>query len=237
MSNWCGIPAYKCKDLTLQAAQDCLNQDIETNVLVIDNSPDRELHDALMALQEPRITICDNEGVNLGVAASWNAICAFVFGIEEAEHVLIINNDIRLRPDTYRHLLIPSGGFVTAINAPQHFDAPELTITKGPYMSGPDFSCFLIHKWFSEACGPFNEDYKIGYFEDRDFHNVAISKSLATSIYSVPIPYLHLGSQSIKQNPELRLANDLQFPINQQLFISRWGGLPHHETFKTPFNQ
>ena len=187
--NWAGVPAYRCVELTLQTVHDLLAQDVPTQVVVMDNSPDDVLHDALCATGDPRVNIIHNER-NVGVGPAWNQICEFVFGLHGAEHVLITNNDVRLRPDTYRHLLIPNGGFITAVNAPQHFEVSELHVDPEPMMKGgPDFSCFLIKKPFYEAIGGFPTCYFPGWFEDNETHWIAKCKGLDSQIFSVPVPY------------------------------------------------
>lgn len=49
-----------------------------------------------------------------GVAESWNRALQYVFR-QGAQHALVVNNDVELRPDTYRWLLADGGGFVTAV--------------------------------------------------------------------------------------------------------------------------
>lgn len=240
-SNWIGIPVYGCKDLTLQTISDCLAQDIPVNILIVDNgSPDDTLP-ALkeLCLREPRIFLVEN-GKNLGVAAAWNQLAGLVFDCFNGDSVLICNNDIRLRPDTLRNLLIPKGGFITPVNvgtmeAMQAHDAERYPVPEEPIIrSGPDFSCFLLKKAFYQEVGFFHEGYWPAYFEDRDYHMMAIGKGLEREIYSVAFPYVHLASQTIKNNPEAKAINDVNFALNKALFIKRWGGEPHRETRTTP---
>jgi len=238
---WIGIPVYGCKDLTLQTIGDCLSQDIPVNILIVDNASPDGTREALeeLALREPRLHLVKNPK-NLGVAAAWNQLAGIVFDCFGAEEILICNNDIRLRPDTLRNLLIPKGGFVTPVNvgtmeAMLSHDAITYPVPPEPIIrSGPDFSCFLLKRSFYQEVGPFCEQYWPAYYEDRDYHMLAIGKGLEREIYSVAFPYVHLASQTIKNNPEAKALNDVYFGINKALFIKRWGGEPHHETRQTP---
>lgn len=240
MSNWVGIPVYGCKELTLQAIRDVLAQDVpDIKLFIVDNgSPDDTLKAILSEFgHDSRIHILDN-GNNLGVGMAWNQICDYVFTVENDDHVLILNNDLRLRPDTYRNLLIPNGGFVTGVNVStmerMNKDA-ELNIEPEPIMrGGPDFSCFLIRRDFYWTIGGFPTCYGF-YWEDNETHWVARCKGLDKQIFSVAVPYVHFGSQTIKQNPEIAEINSTQFERNRKLYIERWGGEPGREIFKTPY--
>ena len=239
-ANWIGIPVYNCKELTLQVIRDVLSQDIPVKVLIVNNGSTDGTLEAILAEfgQDLRIYILDN-GNNLGVGPAWNQICDYVFTVESAEHVWIINNDIRVRPDTYRNLLIPRGGFVTGVNVStmdrMNKDV-ELNIDPEPIMrGGPDFSCFLVKRDFYWTIGGFPTCYWPGWFEDNEAHWVAKCKGLDKEIFSVAIPYVHIGSQTLKQNPEIQKINSTQFEKNRSLYIERWGGAPGREVFKTPY--
>lgn len=239
MTNWIATPTLT-KDLALQWVDTSLSQDIgDVNLLAWVNGSASTVM-ALEALKNPKIFIVD-AGSNIGVGPAWNQICHLLFGGVlgggQAEHILITNDDILMRPDTYRHLLIPKGGFVTPINVGdwEKCKKASFLVEEEPVMKGgPDFSCFLLKRWFYEGVGPFPECYPLAYFEDRDFHMQAIGKGLGDQIYSITFPYYHEASQTIKRNPEIAQQNSIQFELNKQTFIKRWGGPPHAETFKEP---
>lgn len=243
-SHWIAAPVHNCKEHTLQFVQDALGQNLPTKVLIFDNGSTDDTVSSLVALQEPRLHVVQ-AGQNIGVGPAWNQIAHLVFGgILDGlpvEEVLICNNDIRLRPDTLQSLQIPKGGFVTPVNVgswekvlahdAEAFPVPVEPILKG----GPDFSCFLLRKWFYDTLGGFPECYWPGWFEDNETHWIAKCKGLDSNIFSIAFPYWHIGSQTLKQNPEIQKINSEAFERNRELYIARWGGLPGHEIYKTPY--
>lgn len=235
--NWAAVLTLNNLELTKQTITDLLRQDVgEMWILVVDNgSNDGTKEWVLAAAKENRIEAIFNEK-NIGVGAAWNQAARHCFSTP-ARHVLICNNDIRLRPDTYRHLLTPRGGFVTPINTGswESAQAGTIAVSFDPYMKGgPDFSCFLVKDWFYDAIGGFPECYYPAYFEDNETHWIAKTKGLGGAIYSTGVPYYHIGSQTLKANPDLAALNSERFEINKLLYINRWGGAPGHEIFTTP---
>lgn len=232
--------AYNNKDLTMQVVQDGLNQDIPVQVVVWDNgSKDGTVQD-LDALGDPRLTVISSDK-NIGVGPAWNQLCGLVFGGilgPPSDHVLIVNNDVRLRPDTYRNLLVPKGGLVTAVNVGswEKASTAQFIVEEEPILrGGPDFSCFLVYDWFHQAIGTFPEVYYPGWFEDNETHWVARCKGLDKQIFSVTMPYYHIGSQTLKNNPDIQALNAEMFEKNKQLYIKRWGGPPGREIFTEPY--
>ncbi len=237
MTNWLSCPTLT-KELALDWVQNVLEQDIEVKLLVWVNGSE-ETTKALAEVRDPRLHTIHSE-TNIGVGPAWNQICQIVYGGilgDPGEHVLITNDDVKLRPDTYRQLLIPNGGFVTPINVGdwEKCKTASYLVEPEPVMKGgPDFSCFLIKKWFYESVGPFPECYWPAYFEDRHYHMQAIGAGLGSQIYSVTFPYYHEASQTIKRSPAAAALNSEHFEKNKQLFITKWGGPPHAETRTTP---
>lgn len=237
---WAGILALNNYDLTRQTVEDLLNQDVPTSVIVWDNGSTDGTTERLYEDFRDKNLVVVRSHSNIGVGPGWDQLCAISFGgaVASTDALLICNNDIRLRPDTLRTLLAQEGGFITPINVgsmekmlshdPEKFPVNPL------FKGGPDFSCFLLKKWFYEAIGGFPKCYPMAYFEDRDFHMQAIGKGLGDQIFSVQFPYYHIGSQTIKNNPDIAKQNSVQFEINKQTFIRRWGGPPHYETRTTP---
>lgn len=236
--NFASIVTLNNLALTRQVVSDLLRQDVgEVWLYIIDNgSTDGTQEWVEQAAKENRIDFLFN-GQNLGVGPAWNQACAFAYG-NGATHTLICNNDIRLRPDTYRHLLTPRGGLVTPINTGSwdSAQAGSIDVSFNHWRKGgPDFSCFLIKDWFYYGIGTFPEVYWPAYFEDNETHWLARCAGLNDMIFSTGVPYYHIGSQTLKANPELAKLNSERFEKNRQLYIDRWGGLPGHERFTTPY--
>lgn len=222
---------YGCKDLTLQFVEDALDQDIPTSVLIWDNGSTDDTISSLEALHDPRISIVSSP-TNIGVGPAWNQICGLLFGGilgPVADHVLLCNNDIRLRPDTYRNLLVPTGGFVTAVNVSTmermwEHDAEKYPVPADPLVKGgPDFSCFVLKKWFYMEVGPFPECF-MAYREDNLFHWKVRQLGRDAQIYSVAFPYVHIGSQTIRASAEVAALNSKMWDFNGKLYERITGG-------------
>ena len=46
----------------------------------------------------------------------------------------------------------------------------------------------------------------------------------------------HLGSQTIKSDPDLTFMNTATFDLYKDYYVKKWGGEPEHETYPIPFN-
>src|SRR5262249_17866306 len=106
-----------------------------------------------------------------GVSASWNFGLGYLFDTAGCEHVLVVNNDVVLRPDTYIELLDASlskaRDFVTAVSV------DNIASIRGEYVPSlrphPDFSCFLITRKVWRDVGQFDESM-VHYCSDGDYH-------------------------------------------------------------------
>jgi hypothetical protein len=157
--------------------------------------------------------------------------------LKKSEYVLVVNNDIELRPDTYRHLVADGGGFVTAVgtNDPEKIKPPmkyehKLANIRGPYLDPdpskkrphPDFSCFLIRKEVFEEVGPFDERFEGAYCEDSDYH-VRMHRAAITA-YALELPFLHHGAQTVKNaDPGDQKRIQIQADKNRALFKQIYG--------------
>ncbi|MHC4521813.1 MAG: glycosyltransferase family 2 protein [Planctomycetota bacterium] len=265
--NFVIVPVRNGLHYTRNAMKDFLDQDIgDVCVLVIDNAS-RDGTAQWLATLDSRVHTAHFEKP-LSVAASWNYGLRWVFGPhpknredisfqgdiiktyalfkEEPEYCLVVNNDVRLRPDTYRHLVEDGGGFVTAVGTkdPEKIE-PEIgsedlhsndlwcghqpntgTVIGRCYWPNPnpdakrphpDFSCYLIRRPTWEKVGPFNENFKGGFCEDWDMH-VRLHKA-GIAACCIDLPFVHYGSQTLPlmTEEERRLAQD-QAGRNREYF-------------------
>lgn len=226
------MTAYGCHDMTRDAIGDLEAQDIPTKVLLVDNSPHP------LAVHGESFHFPENKGV----AGGWNFGMQHLLG-RGADHVLVVNNDVRLRKDTYRLLLEPLGGFVSGVGRHTRGEMVEwehLNIgIHPPLRGGPDFSCFVIHRWFYEAVGPFNEEFYPGYREDNAYHARANLCGLGEQIFSVSVPYWHIdgGSGAIKNYPALKALVQSRWDENGRTYERLFGGPPGRERFYTGFQR
>lgn len=166
--NYIICPVRNGLHLTRDAMKDFLAQDIgDVQVFVINNASTDGTTQWLQT--QPVHTIYNNPPKS--VAASWNQGLRWVFGQKQAcqanlndpeslkgapvdifpggiywkgpEHALVVNNDVRLRPDTYRHLVEDGGGFVTAVGTQ---DPEKIERRKHCSQCGNPFT--------DRACGP-----------------------------------------------------------------------------------
>ena len=152
------------------------------------------------------------------VAASWNYGLQFFFS-HGYEHVLVVNNDIELRPNTYSRLLADGGGFVTAVGVREWPPEGPPSFEQRPH---PDFSCYLIRRETYEKVGGFDEKFLIAFGEDWDYH-IRMHKADVFA-HCIDLPFLHHGSMTIKNaEPAEILKIQTQADKNRKYFKEKWG--------------
>ena len=251
MSNWIVCPVRNNLHLTKKAIKTFRRQDIEGGVkIIVINNASSDGTTAWLDAQKDLFVIHANPPMS--VAESWNAALRLVFDQEQEPYCLVVNNDVELRPDTYRHLVNDRGGFVTAVGTKDKSKiepcvAYELlrggTYRKGqtillptdePIATGypdpdpamkrphPDFSCYLIRRETWNLVGPFDENFKMAYCEDWDMH-VRLHKA-GIAAECLDLPFLHHGAETIKNaDPaEMRILQK-QAQKNRDYFKSKWG--------------
>lgn len=250
------MPYLNAAELTLAAAQDCLAQTTaDTVLLLIDNGSQEEarsLGDQLRSVYPMRVLTWHWDPPHPSLAGCWNRALRFCWEAG-ADHALVVNNDVRLHPDTYAVLLnaqeMSGAWFVTGVGVtPEQFDPTiDLWVARGTpsqarndgvrpegfHYGGPDFSCYLItkecHKWFQ-----FDEGFTPAYHEDNDFHRRLKLAGFGDRIYGLNVPFLHYGSGTLTHNPRMRETWPARFAKCQEYYIQKWGGLPGSETFTVP---
>jgi len=223
-------------DNTRQALVSFLAQDIPVKVLVLDRESTDGFSQWVRAkYTEGNVTVLWDR--HDSVSGAWNRALSLVLGKLKCQWALVTNNDVELRPDTYRLLLADTAGFVTAVGVKDKRQMesanPRL---RSPH---PDFSCFLIRDWVYRKVGPFDESILGGFTEDSDYH--CRCHSLGVEAVSIAVPYYHIGSGTLAQVSEAEAeAIRLQADKNREYFHRKWGfciGSPEYdEFFQTPPN-
>jgi predicted O-methyltransferase YrrM len=155
---------------------------------------------------------------NIGVAASWNYACRWAW-TRGHDAVMLLNDDlILLGPSTLRQFRI------CVDSAPRHL---YLLARSG-------FSAVCMTRMVWDEAGEFDQGFWPAYHEDNDMHRRIKLRCIPWS--DLDHPAHHLGSASVRSDPELMALNARAFPINQQRYIAKWGGLPEHETYSVPWN-
>jgi GT2 family glycosyltransferase len=226
--NWILTLTLNNVNLTRKAVRSFLDQDIgPTRVLMYDNgSKDHTLNWAWT--KYPQVLTIP-QWPSKSVAASWNRGLDQLFNVENCEYVLVCNNDVELRPDTYRHLHNDGGPFVTAVGDSNRKRALWLDGTNIPYPNPdperkrphPDFSCFLIRRETFEKVR-FDERYKIAYVEDCAYH-VELHK-IGIKPYCLDLPYYHYSAATVEETTkEEHKAIHLQAEANRWAFYEEYG--------------
>ena len=233
--NWLLCPCRNGLHLTRAALQTFYSQDIgNVAVMLIDNS--EEGNTRWLPRDNKTVLLTCHSRPSRSVAESWNTGLRWIFA-GGANHALVVNNDVELRPDTYRHLLADGGEFVTAVGVREKEKlGTEAFITADKSRSAmlyplpdpslkrphPDFSCFLIRRSAWDRVGPFDENFKIAFCEDWDYH-VRLHRAGITAC-ALDLPFLHHASQTVKlaDDAEARTIQR-QADLNRAYFRRKWG--------------
>lgn len=231
MTNLILVIARNSLALTRNAVASFLTQDIgNVQVLLIDNASTDGTGPWVRTLDDRVLTV--HFAAPKSVAACWNygLRWAFSHGIK---HVLVANNDVVLRPDTYRILVADGGPFVTGVGVnttEQAAEAPEPQ-NRRPF---PDFSCFLIRREVFERV-QFDERYLVAFGEDCRMHKQM--HDMGISAYCIGVPFLHVASGTLKNaEPEERERICQQADRNRELFRQTYGvavGSPEYASLFT----
>lgn len=219
--NWIIMPIFEQLALTRDAVKSCLEQDIgNVRVLcVLDKATDgvgqylRSLHPQVQVVAMP----------GCGVSKGWNAALSHVIDFREADAALVVNSDVRLRPDAYRRLLSDGGLFVTCVGTSSgaKFPGEEPSGRKRPH---PDFSCFLIRKECWQEIGQFDEAMRI-YTSDLDYH--IRMQQAGIDAMCLDLPFFHYSSGTLKTVDEADRDRILkQAQIDREAFEKKWRVVP-----------
>src|SRR5262245_9777327 len=232
---------------TETAISDCLAQSTPCRLLVINQGVTSTFRERLERIAEDsdRVFVWSHEPRLPSLAATWNHALDFAWA--SAEHALVVNNDVRLAPNTLEELqrvmTETDALFVSAVGVREKQFSPgqamlPLDAFDRSARGGPDFSCFLIHR-SCHARWRFDERFIPAYCEDLDYHRRLMLDGRGTRIFSVNVPYLHYAAgtlthldpkqaQSIKRRVET---------VSRAYYVEKWGGPVNHERFRVPFDE
>ncbi len=202
-------------ELTRKAVASVLEQDIRTSLYIVDNDSTDGTVEFLISnrIKTWRMTPAK------GVSASWNFGLDYLFATAMCEHVLVVNNDVELRPDTYSALLNDGGDFVTAVSVG---DPKQLEWDgKSRIRMHPDFSCYLIRRKVWDTVGMFDEAMSL-YCSDGDYH-LRMHKA-GIEAYTMGIPFYHYASGTLKTATEEEQQRiKAQADRDREAFVRKWG--------------
>lgn len=230
--NWVLMPVRAGLKMTQDAVKSVLTQDITpVRVLLIDNDTDEGIREWARTKYPRVMTI--TKYPPLSVAESWNKGLSLLFNDTGNTHVLVCNNDVVLRKDTYRLLVEDGGDFVTAVGNSDPDCVKALTPPVVPPRPNPDFSCFLLTRKVWETVGKFDEQFRGAFCEDWDYH-VRLHMA-GIDAHCIDIPFYHIGSATINivgdsERDRLQKWADQ----NRKYFKEKYGfdgGSPEYEAF------
>lgn len=199
--------------LTKIAVRSVLEQDIPVQLHAVDNHSTDGTTEYLSDFC-PNLTTFRPP---LGVSSGWNFALTTIF--RNCDHALVVNNDVELRPDTYRSLLEDGGDFVTAVSV-DNVEGIKGEWRKAP-RPHPDFSCFLIRKKVWQGIGGFDESMVL-YASDADYH-LRMHRA-GFKAYTIGIPFYHYASGTLKTAlPSEKARISLQADKDRDMFERKWG--------------
>ena len=206
-----GIPTLNRFDL-LQDHLDSYVRDFpNTQIYILDNG-NQDIQPHLWKPMYKNIVLIEEEK-NIGVAASWNKLCDFIYNVHT--HALILNDDIYLGTDKY---------------------TIEDLINKKPepvLYSNMGWCSFILPQRVFEYIGRFNEEFYPAYYEDDDYvYRMKLNRLIPLKTPMLN-PKLYRNSETIKKDPSI-----IEYSIkNKRKYIEMWGGLPREEKFIKPYNK
>lgn len=201
-----GIPTVNRYDLLKEALVYYEKQYSDIQIYIVDNGD--------QGMPEGRNIHISRPANNIGVAASWNRLCASIFN--NHTHAMILNDDIvmgRNQGDIQR--------FIDGLKDEAFALSENL------------WSIFLLSQKTYTFVGQFDEKFYPAYYEDNDYdyRMNLLNVSRSTSKYLNPAVYRNSMTLSRDKN-----ILGTRFIDNRNYYINKWGGLPGEEKYTVPFN-
>ena len=211
--------------LSKLAIKSAMAQDVPTDVMVADNqSTDGTVQ---WVASKPVARVSFQKQVSL--AACWNAALRAAWGAGYKAAILA-NNDIELRPDTFRLLNAVGGEFVSCVSVgsieqlgtPGDRTVEDLRKSQRPR---PDFSAFRICKSVTDRGLWFDESLYPAFYEDNFFH-LAMHRAGVRAV-CVDLPFFHHSSSTLKNaDPRESVVIRRGAIANRDKFRAMYGCIP-----------
>jgi GT2 family glycosyltransferase len=217
-------------ELTERCVESVRNQDVTTEMCIIDNGSTDGTNGWLFANRTKiqQLTNPTNEGVSRG----WNRGIGCFLQDLDYPHILVIGNDTVLPPWFYRTILSVDMPFVTGVAVDNMEQAMQPACVM-PLTPNPDFSAFLIRRECWDKVGQFNEAMK-HYCSDCDYHVRA--HRLGVPLVKASIPFYHERSSTLRlAPPEEQQEIQSQANMDRAVFYQLYGCLPGTEGYEAIF--
>ena len=207
-----GIPTLNRFDILLPSLMIYANDFKGVDIYVLDNGKQNISKDPII-IGKKNIHITEVEQ-NLGVGASWNFLINKIF--ENHDNALILNDDILL------------GKNKTDIE-----ELIKKNKSEGLLKCTLDWCAFIMTKKTWKEVGDFDTIFYPAYYEDKSYeYRMKLNGYLP--IRSVGLnPFIYQSSKTLEKMPSLQESSIK----NKTIYIKMWGGEPHQEKYKTPFNK
>jgi len=173
------------------------------------------------------------------VGKAWN------MGIKKSladgcEYVMVINNDIVLHHKCVDNLITFADMHSEFVlwTASEWIDIRTLNGIKEAdinwsFDDHPHFSYFMVNQKTIDTVGWFDENIKLGYMEDGDYHyRILLSGNKAGK--TAAAKFYHYGSRTIKVDDELYNKNKRTYEDNRLYIGIKWGIDFHDKVFAPP---
>lgn len=216
------ILTHNCLQLTKRCVASVLAQDIPTDIWLIDNGSTDGTWDWVCGNygEEPLPVGMLRWTENRGVSAGWNEGLKMWFEQENADHVLVLNNDTVIPSWFYSTLLSYGGPLITGVSVGSLEDIADPPPRK-ELAPCPDFSAWLMRRECWDKVGMF-ETAMVHYASDLDFHIRA--HRAGVRLMNAGTPFFHERSST------LRLARDserreieIQANMDRAELKAKWG--------------
>lgn len=156
---------------------------------------------------------------NLGVSASWNVLLRLAGKLP----MVLVNDDVFVSENTLEELMKPD----------------EMCI-----VTGLGWALFRQDPGVRLEVGDYDENFFPAYYEDNDFdrrrHLANVTRVIKENDvvvgHGADLGKPHTPSSTLKHmTPEERRDLQERHHRQTQYYIAKWGGLPGHECYKTPF--
>lgn len=198
----------------------------DVRLIIVDNASSDGTGDFLTGLNDA--TVISN-GENLGCSGAWNQGIAAASG---ADWLIILNNDVIVSPGWIEGLQkaaehwnldivspgIREGAYNYEIEtyAREYVTQMQTTIRRGTAHG----ICFMVHRRVFDAIGCFDENFRIGQFEDKDFFLRATKAGFRLG--TVGCSFLHHFG-SVTQDAMRKNKTVKPYVIaNRAYFIKKW---------------
>ncbi len=188
------VPVVCGPEMTRKCVDSALAQDVDDiEVLVVGNGCVDNTMQMVQARywNDKRVRVIAHASMK-SLNYVWNDAIESAF-VEGLAYVLVINNDIVMRPDTFKLLRDDGGLFVTGVSVGRMEEiasvAPE---SRSPH---PCFSCFLVRRECWDLVGGFDEAFW-AYASDADYH-LRMDRA-GVDAYALNVPFYHETSSTLR---------------------------------------